>query len=221
MRRARIALVGAGSTVFAKNLLGDILSFPELADATVALHDVDEERLGTSHRIAERLAGALGARPAIESTTDRARALDGADYVISMIQVGGYRPSTVTDFEVPKRFGLRQTIADTLGVSGIMRALRTVPVLLEISRDMKRLCPKALYLNYINPMAMIVWTLSRLTDIRTVGLATACRTRWERSRRASACRPGRSTSWWPASITWRSISSSNARARICRRCCTG
>ncbi len=162
--------MGAGSTVFAKNLLGDILSSPELADASIALHDIDEERLGTSHRIAARLARELGASPQIESTTERARALEGADFVISMIQVGGYRPCTVTDFEVPKRFGLRQTIADTLGVGGIMRALRTVPVLVEISRDMERLCPKALHLNYVNPMAMNVWALSRLTEVRTVGL---------------------------------------------------
>ena len=166
----RIAMMGAGSTVFAKNLLGDILSLPELADASIALHDIDEERLGTSHRMAERLARTLGAQPAIESTTERARALDGADFVISMIQVGGYRPCTVTDFEVPKRFGLRQTIGDTLGVGGIMRALRTVPVLLSISRDMERLCPNALHLNYVNPMAMNIWALSRMTEVRTVGL---------------------------------------------------
>lgn len=166
----KIAFIGAGSTVFAKNLLGDLLSFPELAGSTISLHDVDQERLRTSEIVAHRVADALDAHPAIAATTDRRAALDGADYAICMIQVGGYKPGTVTDFEIPKRYGLRQTIADTLGVGGIMRGLRTVPVLLEMCRDMEDLCPGVTFLNYVNPMAINCWALNRASKIRTVGL---------------------------------------------------
>jgi alpha-galactosidase len=166
----KIALVGAGSTVFAKNLLGDILSFPELSGATISLHDIDPERLHTSEVVAHRVARTLEARPSIVATTDRHRALDGADYVIVMFQIGGYKPSTVIDFEIPKKYGLRQTIADTLGIGGIMRGLRTVPVLIDLCRDMETLCPDAWLLNYVNPMAMNCWALSRATPIKTVGL---------------------------------------------------
>ena len=166
----KIAFIGAGSTVFAKALLGDILSFPELSDATISLHDIDEARLRTSEVVARRVAATLEARPTIEATADRRRALDGADYVIAMFQIGGYRPSTVIDFEIPKRYGLRQTIADTLGIGGIMRGLRTVPVLLDVCRDMEAVCPDAHLLNYVNPMAINCWALSRATPIRTIGL---------------------------------------------------
>ncbi|BDP43362.1 alpha-glucosidase/alpha-galactosidase (plasmid) [Deinococcus aetherius] len=170
MTSPKIAMIGAGSTVFAKNLLGDILGFPELAGADVRLFDINQERLDVTEQVAGRVARSVGARPTVTATTDRERALDGADFVINMIQVGGYKPATVTDFEVPKRYGLRQTIADTLGVGGIMRALRTVPVLLDMSRDMERLCPDTLHLNYVNPMAMNIWGLARQTPIKTVGL---------------------------------------------------
>lgn len=170
MTPPRIAMIGAGSTVFAKNLLGDILGFPELAQADIRLFDINQERLDVTGEVALRVARTLGAAPAVTATTDRERALDGADFVINMIQVGGYKPATVTDFEVPKRYGLRQTIADTLGIGGIMRALRTVPVLLDMSRDMERLCPDTLHLNYVNPMAMNIWALARQSRIKTVGL---------------------------------------------------
>jgi alpha-galactosidase len=166
----RIAFIGAGSTVFAKNLIGDILSHPELATARLALFDIDPERLAATEAVARRIAAGLGAGAAIEGTTDRARALDGADYAFNMIQVGGYRPCTVTDFEIPKRHGLEQTIGDTLGIGGIMRALRTIPVLLDICRDMERRCPDVLHLNYTNPMAMNCWAIARASRIRTVGL---------------------------------------------------
>jgi alpha-galactosidase len=166
----KITFIGAGSTVFAKNLMVDILSYPELADATIVLHDIDERRLGLSHRVGQRIADALGASPTFEVTTDRERALDGADYAVNMIQVGGYEPSTVIDFDVPKRYGLRQTIGDTLGVGGIMRALRTMPVLVEMAQDMERLCPDVLHLNYVNPMAMNCMALDRASSIATVGL---------------------------------------------------
>lgn len=167
---AKITFIGAGSTVFAKNLMGDILGFPELSDSTLVLHDIDAERLRTSAIVAGKVAAALNAHPTIHSTLDRREALADADYVICMIQVAGYKPGTVIDFEIPEKYGLRQTIADTLGIGGIMRALRTIPVLLDICRDMEELCPDALLLNYVNPMAMNCWAINRATSIKTVGL---------------------------------------------------
>lgn len=166
----KITFIGAGSTVFAKNLLGDILSFPELANSTISLFDIDADRLSTSDIVARKLADALGAHPTIEATTDRRRALDGADYAICMIQVAGYKPGTVTDFEIPKKYGLRQTIADTLGIGGVMRGLRTIPVLLDMCRDMEELCPNVTFLQYVNPMAMNCWAISRASKIKTIGL---------------------------------------------------
>lgn len=170
MRQPKVVMIGAGSTVFAKNLLGDLLSFPELARCRLTLFDIDPARLRDSEAVARRVAAALDAAPTFEVTTDRARALDGADYALNMIQVGGYQPCTVTDFEIPRRHGLRQTIGDTLGIGGIMRALRTIPVLLDMARDMERLCPAVLHLSYVNPMAMNCWALARATRVRTVGL---------------------------------------------------
>lgn len=167
LKPMKITFIGAGSTVFARTLAGDILSFPELADGlTLALMDVDEDRLSVS----ERVTSALDPHVTVEATLDRRAALEGADYVVTMVQVGGYRPATVIDFEVPKRFGLRQTIGDTLGIGGIMRGLRTIPVLLDICRDMEELCPDALLLQYVNPMAMLGWAIARESSVRTVGL---------------------------------------------------
>jgi alpha-galactosidase len=166
----KIAFIGAGSTVFAKNLLGDILSFPELAESHISLMDIDPERLRTSEIVAHEVAKFFGAKPTIEATLDRRRALDGADYAISMFQIGGYKPSTVIDFEIPKKYGLQQTIADTLGIGGIMRALRTIPVFLDICHDMEELCPDVNFLQYVNPMAMNCWAISRASKIKTVGL---------------------------------------------------
>jgi alpha-galactosidase len=167
---AKVTFIGAGSTVFAKNLMGDILSFPELAKSTLTLFDVNQERLETSKIVAEKVAAAVGAKPKIEITTDRKKALKNADYAINMIQVGGYKPSTVIDFEIPKKYGLRQTIADTLGIGGIMRALRTIPVLLDMQRDMEKVCPDVVHLNYVNPMAMNIMALRRASPITSVGL---------------------------------------------------
>ncbi len=166
----KIAFIGAGSTVFAKNLLGDILSFPELANSEIRLMDIDPVRLRTSETVARKVAETVGASPVITSTTDRREALKGADYVICMIQVAGYKPGTVIDFEIPKKYGLRQTIADTLGIGGIMRGLRTIPVLLSIAHDMEELCPDALFINYVNPMCMNQWALDRGSGIANVGL---------------------------------------------------
>ena len=175
MRSPKITFIGAGSTVFAKNLIGDLLSYPELAAARITLFDIDEKRLAESEIVARRINQAVGARATIEATTDRSKALDGADYAINMIQVGGYKPATVTDFALPTNAGLRQTIADTLGIGGIMRAVRTVPVLLSMAHDMERLCPDVLHLNYVNPMAMNCLGLLRGSKIRTVGLCHSVR----------------------------------------------
>lgn len=166
----KITFIGAGSTVFAKNLMGDIWSYPELADATICLMDIDPKRLKQSEQVAHHIIKTLGINPKVETTTDRRAALTGAEYVVTMIQVGGYEPATVIDFEIPKKYGLRQTIADTLGIGGIMRGLRTIPVLVDICKDMEELCPDALLINYVNPMCMNQWALSRATSIKTVGL---------------------------------------------------
>lgn len=179
----KITFIGAGSTVFAKNLLGDILSFPELAESTISLFDIDPERLRTSEIVAQKVASTLEAQPTIEATTDRRSALAGADYAICMIQVAGYKPGTVIDFEIPKKYGLRQTIADTLGIGGIMRALRTIPVLLDICADMEELCPEVTFLNYVNPMAMNCWAINRASKIKTVGLCHSVQgTAWQLAR---------------------------------------
>jgi alpha-galactosidase len=167
----KIAFIGAGSTVFMKNLIGDALQMPALADATVALMDIDPKRLAESALVARKLVASLDVPARIETHGDQRAALEGADFVIVAFQIGGYRPCTVTDFEVPKAYGLRQTIADTLGIGGIMRGLRTVPHLWKIAEDMRAVCPGALMLQYVNPMAINTWALSaRYPDIAQVGL---------------------------------------------------
>lgn len=166
----RVAFIGAGSVVFAKNLIGDLLLYDEFKNCDIALMDIDAERLGVAETMCRRLAKTLGAEPSIQATLDRREALEGSDYVICAIQVGGYRPCTVTDFEIPKKYGLRQTIADTVGIGGIMRGLRTIPVLVDIARDMEELCPEAWLLQYSNPMAMNCWALAQATRINVVGL---------------------------------------------------
>ncbi|MCY1143118.1 alpha-glucosidase/alpha-galactosidase [Actinoplanes sp. Pm04-4] len=165
-----IAFLGAGSVVFTRELLADILSFDELRDVTLALHDIDPERLETAELIARRTADQLGASPTITASLERRAVLGDADFVINSIQVGMYE-ATVRDFEIPAKYGLRQTIGDTLGVGGIFRALRTFPVLDGIAADMLELCPDAWLLNYTNPMAMNVAYLSAIAPaLRTAGL---------------------------------------------------
>ena len=168
----KICLVGAGSTVFAQNILGDVLSSQGCGDYVISLFDIDPERLKTSEIVARRICGSLQlANVRVEATLDRREALRGSDFVILMMQVGGYKPATVTDFDVPKRYGLRQTIADTLGIGGIFRGLRTIPVLEAICRDMQEVCPQALLMQYVNPMAINCWAIKELApEIRTVGL---------------------------------------------------
>ncbi|OHD73013.1 MAG: alpha-glucosidase/alpha-galactosidase [Spirochaetes bacterium RBG_13_68_11] len=168
----KITFLGAGSTVFAKNVLGDCLATPSLADSDIALYDIDPQRLSDSQLMLDNLNRKAGGKARIRAYTREGRreALRGADFVVNAIQVGGYEPCTVNDFEIPKKYGLRQTIADTLGIGGIFRALRTIPVVLEFARDMEEVSPRALFLNYVNPMAMVTGALLRASGIRAVGL---------------------------------------------------
>ena len=167
----KITFIGAGSTVFMKNIIGDALHHPALSGATFALMDIDETRLAESALVARKLARSLNAPAVFETHTSQRRALEGADFVIVAFQIGGYKPCTVTDFEIPKTYNLRQTIADTLGVGGIMRGLRTVPHLWKIAEDMAQVCPNALMLQYVNPMAINTWALTaRYPALKQVGL---------------------------------------------------
>jgi alpha-galactosidase len=165
-----IVIIGAGSVEFTRELLGDILSFPELASIRVVLHDINAERLETAEAIARATARAAGAQPEVVATLDRRRALDGADYVINVIQVGMHE-ATLRDFEIPAKYGLNQTIADTIGIGGIFRGLRTFPVLADIARDMQQVCPDAWLLNYTNPMAMNISFLHHVAPtLKVLGL---------------------------------------------------
>ena len=166
----KITFVGAGSTVFARNVIGDCILTPELGDFDVCLFDIDPKRLDESYQILSNINKTANGKAHITQTLDRETAFRGADFVVNAIQVGLYDPCTITDFEVPKKYGLRQTIADTLGIGGIFRALRTIPVMKAYADDMERWCPNALFLNYTNPMAMLAGYMQRYTNIRTVGL---------------------------------------------------
>ncbi len=169
----KISFMGAGSTVFARNVIGDCMCAESLRDSVFALYDIDAQRLEESRVILEAIRKAKGGYGSIEcycGVENRKDALRGANFVVDAIQVGLYDPCTIIDFEVPKKYGLRQTIADTLGIGGIMRALRTIPVLEGFARDMEEVCPDALFLNYTNPMAMLSGYMQRYTGIKTVGL---------------------------------------------------
>ena len=170
----KITFMGAGSTVFAKNVLGDSLMSPALRDAHIALYDIEGKRLRESKKMLDTLNVNINeGRASITAhlgVRHRKTALKGADYVINAIQVGGYEPGTVVDFEVPKKYGLRQTIGDTLGIGGIFRALRTIPVVLDFARDMEKVCPEAWFLNYVNPLAMVTGAVQQVAGIKTVGL---------------------------------------------------
>ncbi len=169
----KITFMGAGSTVFAKNVLGDSMLTPALAESVIALYDIDPVRLDESYTMLQAINRNNGSKARIEKylgTDSRKAALRGADYVVNAIQVGGYDPCTITDFEIPKKYGLKQTIADTLGVGGVFRALRTIPVMLDFARDMEEVCPDAWLLNYTNPMAMLTGAMLTMTGVRTVGL---------------------------------------------------
>ena len=169
----KITFMGAGSTVFARNVIGDCMCTEALRDSTFALYDIDGERLEESRVILEAMRKTKGGYGKIEcylGVENRKEALRGANFVINAIQVGLYDPCTIIDFEVPKKYGLRQTIGDTLGIGGIMRALRTIPVMDDFARDMEEVCPDALFLNYTNPMAMLTGYMLRYTGVKAVGL---------------------------------------------------
>ena len=170
----KITFMGAGSTVFAKNVLGDSMLTPALRGFEIALYDIDEKRLNESYEMICSLNRNINEGRATVSkylgVANRRDALRGADFVVNAIQVGGYDPCTITDFEIPKKYGLRQTIADTLGIGGIFRTLRTIPVLADFAEDMQAVCPNAWFLNYTNPMAMLAGFMQRYTDVKTVGL---------------------------------------------------
>lgn len=171
---AKITFMGAGSTVFVKNILGDCMLTPSLFDAHIALYDIDAQRLKESKAMLDTLNSNINnGRATITAhhgVRSRRAALKGADYVVNAIQVGGYEPCTVTDFEIPNRYGLRQTIADTIGIGGIFRTLRTLPVMFDFADDMEVVCPDAWLLNYTNPMSMLTGGMLRATSVRTVGL---------------------------------------------------
>lgn len=170
----KITFLGAGSTVFARNVLGDVMCTPALRECEIALYDIDGQRLQESEQILQTINRNANENGAVIRSylgeENRKDALRGASFVVNAIQVGGYDPCTVIDFEIPKKYGLRQTIADTLGIGGIMRALRTIPVMEEFARDMEEVCPEAWLLNYTNPMAMLTGYMLRYTKIKTVGL---------------------------------------------------
>lgn len=167
----KIAFIGAGSTIFMKNILGDALHFEALRDGHFALMDIDATRLEQSAAVARAMIRTMGTGATVSTHGDRRAALDGADFVVTAFQIGGYEPCTVTDFEIPKAYGLRQTIGDTLGVGGIMRGLRTVPHLWAVAEDIAQVCPDAILLQYVNPMAINTWALAeRFPNLRSVGL---------------------------------------------------
>jgi alpha-galactosidase len=171
MPNPKITFIGAGSSVFMKHIIGDVLQRPALAGATVALMDIDKTRLEESATIAGKMVNQLGVPAKVETHMNQKKALENANFVVVAFQIGGYEPCTVTDFEVPKKYKLRQTIADTLGVGGIMRGLRTVPHLWKICEDMTEVCPNAIMLQYVNPMAINTWAIAeKFPKIRQVGL---------------------------------------------------
>jgi alpha-galactosidase len=170
---AKITFMGAGSTVFARNVLGDSMCSPALAESDIVLYDIDGERLKESEAILGAINKGKGGKARIKSylgKEKRREALRGADFVVNAIQAGGYDPCTITDFEIPKKYGLRQTIADSLGIGGIMRALRTIPALEEFAHDMEEVCPGTWFLNYTNPMAILTGYMQRYMGIKTIGL---------------------------------------------------
>src|SRR5665647_235722 len=167
---SKITFMGAGSTVFARNVLGDVMQTPALQGYEIALYDINQERLTDSENILNNIKKTSGSTCVIKAFTNRKDALRGAKFVVNAIQVGGYDPCTITDFEIPKKYGLRQTIADTIGIGGIFRNLRTIPVVLDFAKDMQEVCPNALFLNYSNPMAMLTGAMLKSSSIKTVGL---------------------------------------------------
>lgn len=166
---AKITIIGAGSVTFAKNIIFDLLSYPELSGSTISLMDIDIQRLNIITKLAKKMIVQENFKAEIESTTDRRKALKSANYVIAMIQVGGLEASDI-DISIPLKYGINQAVGDTMGPGGVFRGLRTIPVFLDIARDMEELCPDAIFINYVNPMAINCWAMNRASGVRTVGL---------------------------------------------------
>ena len=167
----KLTIIGAGSAVFTKNIFTDLMFIDDFKKMDIALVDIDEKRLKISHELLNVIAKKLNASPNIKSYTNRKEALAGSDFVQSTIQVGGYKPSTVIDFDIPNQFGLKQTIADTLGIGGIMRGLRTIPVLVDIGRDLMDLCPNSFWLQYVNPMCSNMIAINKaFPELKVMGL---------------------------------------------------
>ena len=167
----KLTIIGAGSAVFTKNIVTDLLSIDSFKTMEIALNDIDPLRLKASEELLYVISKKLNASPKITSYTDRRESLVGANFVQTTIQVGGYKPSTLIDFNIPAQYGLKQTIADTLGIGGIMRGLRTIPVLLDIAKDLIDICPKAIWLQYVNPMCSNMIAINTLfPEIKTIGL---------------------------------------------------
>ncbi|KXA92088.1 alpha-galactosidase [candidate division MSBL1 archaeon SCGC-AAA259E17] len=166
---AKISMIGAGSIVFARNLMTDILSYPELRDSEISLMDIDLERLELIERLGKKIIDENGFDTELEATTDRRESLENADYVISIIQVGGLDAFEL-DIEIPNEYGVNQAVGDTLGPGGVFRGLRTIPVYIDMAEDMEELCPDTLFINYVNPMAINCWAMNEATEIETVGL---------------------------------------------------
>ena len=170
----KITFMGAGSTVFVKNVLGDTMMVPEFYDMDIALYDIDSQRLEESYLLINALNDTINqGRATVKKylgVEERKEALRGADFVVDAIQVGLYDPCTIIDFEIPKKYGLRQTIADTLGIGGIMRGMRTIHVLKDFAADIEEVCPNAWFLNYTNPMAILSGYMQRYTNVKTIGL---------------------------------------------------
>jgi alpha-galactosidase len=173
---SKVTFIGAGSTVFAKNVLGDCLKTPALQHYELAIFDINPERLAESEIMLNHIKNTSGSTCVIKAYSDRKEALRGAKFVVNAIQVGGYDPCTITDFEIPKKYGLRQTIADTVGIGGIFRNLRTIPVMLDFAKDIQEVCPDALFLNYTNPMAVLTNVMNTYGGVKTVGLCHSVQT---------------------------------------------
>jgi alpha-galactosidase len=172
----KITFIGAGSSIFAKNILGDCMKTPSLENAHMALYDINLERLNQSEKVLQNLNSNLGNRATVKAYTNRKEALRGADYVINAIAVGELIPTISSDFEIPEKYGLHQTVADTLGMGGLFRGLRTIPVMLDMAKDMEEVCPNAWLLNYTNPMAIVTGAMQQATGIKTVGLCHSVQT---------------------------------------------
>jgi len=194
----KITIIGAGSIVFTRQLVAGVLSFPELSHSTISLMDIDEERLGLITKWAKKLVQQMKLQTKIESTMDRRQALTDADYVIVTINVGGL-DALELDIKIPEKYGVKQCIGDTLGPAGVFRALRIAPVLLEISKDMEKLCPNALLINYTNPMAINCWAVNEVAEVKNIGLCSSMKTTAQQLARYIQV-PYEETSYWAAGI---------------------